>query len=255
MRSYAPTIRCSSAIGANPPTSTPTLAFSCAQPRLASNWFVPGTVVAPTALTNFATRPSDRHPASPSATHPCSPRRRPRSEYASIGVYRVTPSGNKVLGDRPALVIMASGSVIALRDHMGGLAIRPDKSGQINHLFARRRPRHRPRAGRLRAALARRPAPRARLTVRAAADDPLRLRHESPRRDHRRRSRPQAAQGESAAISCARPSPTTPSRRSPAAASACPSRPRGAAASPTPTWTPTSSSPASAPWSRHPAST
>jgi hypothetical protein len=40
-----------------------------------------------------------------------------------------------------------------------------------------------PRAGRLPAALARRPAPRARLTVRAAADDPLRLRHESPRRD------------------------------------------------------------------------
>ena len=30
----------------------------------------------------------------------------------------------------------------------------------------------------------------ARLTVRAAADDPLRLRHESPRRDHRRRPRP-----------------------------------------------------------------
>ena len=26
--------------------------------------------------------------------------------------------------------------MIALRDHMGGLAIRPDKFGQINHLFA-----------------------------------------------------------------------------------------------------------------------
>ena len=77
-------------------------------------------------------------------------------------------------------------------------------------------------------------AGRERATVRAAADDPLRLRHESPRRDHRRRSRPQAAQGESAATSCARPSPTAPSRRSPAAASASPSRRLGAAAPPTP---------------------
>jgi len=39
-------------------------------------------------------------------------------------------------GDRPALAIVAGGSVIALRDHMGGLAIRPDRSGQLNHLFA-----------------------------------------------------------------------------------------------------------------------
>jgi len=51
------------------------------------------------------------------------------------------------------------------------------------------------------------------------------------------------------------PSPTTPSRRSPAAAYASRSRPLGAAAPPTPTWTPTSSSPASALWSRRPAST
>lgn len=41
-----------------------------------------------------------------------------------------------LLGDRPALAIMASGSLIAFRDHMGGLAIRPDKTGRINHLYA-----------------------------------------------------------------------------------------------------------------------
>jgi hypothetical protein len=129
------------------------------------------------------------------------------------------------------------------------------RAGPRGHPRRRRRPRHRPCAGRLPAALARRPAPRARLTVRAAADDALCLRHESPRRDHRRRPRAASSSSESAATSCARPSPTTPSRRSPAAASASRSRRPGAAAPLTPTWTPTSSSPASAPWSRRPAST
>ena len=76
----------------------------------------------------------------------------------------------------------------------------------------------RPRAGRLRAALARRPAPRARLTVRAAADDPLRLRHESPRRDHRRRPRPQAARANL-------PLPPAPTLR-PRAPHRAPRRPR-----------------------------
>ncbi len=41
-----------------------------------------------------------------------------------------------LLIERPALAIVISGSVTALRDDMGGLAIRPDKSGQLNHLFA-----------------------------------------------------------------------------------------------------------------------
>jgi len=41
-----------------------------------------------------------------------------------------------LLIDRPALAFVISGSVNALRDDMGGLAIRPDKSGQLNHLFA-----------------------------------------------------------------------------------------------------------------------
>lgn len=41
-----------------------------------------------------------------------------------------------LLGNRPALAIVSGGAMIALRDHMGGLAIRPDKFGQINHLFA-----------------------------------------------------------------------------------------------------------------------
>lgn len=40
-----------------------------------------------------------------------------------------------LLSDRPAVAIVG-GSVIALRDHMGSLAIRPDKRGQFNHLFA-----------------------------------------------------------------------------------------------------------------------
>jgi hypothetical protein len=46
-----------------------------------------------------------------------------------------------------------------------------------------------------------RPGPR---FVRAAADDPLRLRHESPRRDHRRRPRAASRSSESAATSCMR---------------------------------------------------
>lgn len=41
-----------------------------------------------------------------------------------------------LLLDRPALAIVAGGSVIALRDHMGSLAIRPDRRGQLNHLYA-----------------------------------------------------------------------------------------------------------------------
>ena len=43
------------------------------------------------------------------------------------------------------------------------------RAGPRGHPRCRRRPRHRPRAGRLRPALARRPAPRARLTVHLAA--------------------------------------------------------------------------------------
>jgi len=99
----------------------------------------------------------------------------------------------------------------------------------------RRRPRHRPRAGRLRAALARRPASRARLPARrAAADDRVGLRHESPRRDHRRRSRPQAARANLPLPPAPALRPRAPSLRSPTAASASPSRPPGAAAPPTP---------------------
>lgn len=41
-----------------------------------------------------------------------------------------------LLSDSPALAIVGGGAMIALRDHMGGLATRPDKFGQINHLFA-----------------------------------------------------------------------------------------------------------------------
>lgn len=37
---------------------------------------------------------------------------------------------------RPALAVLASGSVVALRDTMGGLSIHPDRRGTLNHLYA-----------------------------------------------------------------------------------------------------------------------
>lgn len=39
-----------------------------------------------------------------------------------------------LLLDRPALAFAASGEVIAVRDHMGSLEIRPDLRGRLNHL-------------------------------------------------------------------------------------------------------------------------
>lgn len=41
-----------------------------------------------------------------------------------------------LLVDRPALAVVVAGSVVALRDHMGRLAIHPDRRGTLNHLYA-----------------------------------------------------------------------------------------------------------------------
>lgn len=41
-----------------------------------------------------------------------------------------------LLTERPALAVVADGSVIAFRDHMGSLAIHPGKAGQLGHLFS-----------------------------------------------------------------------------------------------------------------------
>ena len=40
-----------------------------------------------------------------------------------------------LLLDRPALAVVGRGSVIAVRDTMGRLAIHPDRQGTLNHLF------------------------------------------------------------------------------------------------------------------------
>lgn len=41
-----------------------------------------------------------------------------------------------LLVDRPALAVVVAGSVVALRDHMGSLAIHPDRRGTLDHLHA-----------------------------------------------------------------------------------------------------------------------
>jgi len=40
-----------------------------------------------------------------------------------------------LLLERPALVVVAGGHVVAVRDWMGGLTIHPDRKGTLNHLF------------------------------------------------------------------------------------------------------------------------
>jgi hypothetical protein len=41
-----------------------------------------------------------------------------------------------LLLERPALVVVAGGHVVAVRDWRGGLTIHPDRKGTLNHLFA-----------------------------------------------------------------------------------------------------------------------
>lgn len=41
-----------------------------------------------------------------------------------------------LLLDRPALAVVVAGSVVAFRNHMGSLAIHPDRRGTLNHLYA-----------------------------------------------------------------------------------------------------------------------
>jgi len=41
-----------------------------------------------------------------------------------------------LLLERPALVVVAGGHVVAVRDWRGGLTIHPDRQGTLNHLFA-----------------------------------------------------------------------------------------------------------------------
>ncbi len=41
-----------------------------------------------------------------------------------------------LLVERPALVVVAGGHVVAVRDWRGGLTIHPDRKGTLNHLFA-----------------------------------------------------------------------------------------------------------------------